>query len=59
MLWLLRRMGDEWGPLGVALVAADLSDPAVVMDRLRAELPPDPPEPTDPLRRPVPVDDIG
>src|SRR5690625_4894707 len=25
LLWLLRRAGDEWGPLGVAKVAASLA----------------------------------
>jgi hypothetical protein len=27
LLWLLRKAGDEWGPLGVALTAADLLPP--------------------------------
>lgn len=31
---LLRTAGDEWGPLGVALVAAQLTDPAAVVARL-------------------------
>ncbi len=58
LLWLLRRAGDEWGPLGVALTAAHLSDPAVVVSKLRHlyDLPSDS---VDPLRRPVPVDDLG
>lgn len=31
---ILRLCGDEWGPLGVALCAAQLSDPRVVQERL-------------------------
>lgn len=34
LLWVLRRAGDEWGPLGVALTAALLSDPNVVVQNL-------------------------
>jgi hypothetical protein len=26
LLWVLRKAGDEWGPLGVALTAAELLD---------------------------------
>lgn len=31
---MLQGMGDKWGPLGVALAAAQLTDPDVVADRL-------------------------
>jgi len=34
LLWLLRRAGDEWGPLGVALTASLLSDPQAVARQL-------------------------
>lgn len=37
LLWLLRRAGEEWGALGVALAAARLTDPAVVVRRLTPE----------------------
>lgn len=36
LLWLLRTAGREWGPLGVALAAARMSDPAVVRRALKA-----------------------
>lgn len=38
LLELLRAAGDEWGPLGVALAAAHLTDPAVVVWQLRRDL---------------------
>ncbi len=34
LLWLLRKAGEEWGALGVALVAASLTDVAVLRRRL-------------------------
>lgn len=38
LLEVLRRAGDEWGPLGVALVAARLADPRAVVRELSAQL---------------------
>lgn len=35
----LRRAGDEWGPLGVALAAAQLTDPQALVARLSGERP--------------------
>lgn len=37
LLWLLRRAGDEWGPLGAALAAARMTEPRVLVDRLRED----------------------
>lgn len=34
LLWILRRAGEDWGPMGVALVAADLVGRQHVIDRL-------------------------
>jgi len=34
LLWLLRRAGESWGPLGVALVAARMTDPEVLIAHL-------------------------
>lgn len=34
LLWVLRRAGDDWGALGVAIVAARLSDPQAVVAHL-------------------------
>lgn len=45
---LLREAGREWGPLGVALTAAALTDPAALVDRLT--------RPRDP--NPVPIEDL-
>jgi hypothetical protein len=39
LLWLLRRLGDEYGPLGVALVAAQLTDPRVLIEYLSVNQP--------------------
>jgi len=33
----LRRLGDDYGPLGVALAAADLTDTRLLIERLTAE----------------------
>ena len=33
LLWLLRRAGDEWGPLGVALAAQRLVDAAAEREK--------------------------
>jgi hypothetical protein len=55
LLWLLRRAGEEWGPLGVALAAARLTDPAAVVSGLTVAptgLPE--PEPADVTARVVP-----
>ena len=37
LLWLLRKAGEEWGPLGVALAAARLTDPKVLIAALEAD----------------------
>lgn len=43
LLWLLRRAGDEWGPMGVALTAVSLTDERALLARLDAATPtPDP-----------------
>jgi hypothetical protein len=34
LMWLLRRAGDEWGPMGVALAAASLTDKDALIARL-------------------------
>lgn len=35
LAWTLRRLGEEYGPLGVALAAASFTDPRAVIDRLQ------------------------
>lgn len=41
----LRRLGDDYGPLGVALAAADLTDTRLLIQRLIAERSDDDPLP--------------
>jgi hypothetical protein len=50
----LRRLGDTYGPLGVAIAAATLTDPRVLV----ASIDPDAPEPEHPVpaEQPEPVD---
>ena len=36
LLTTLRTLGEEYGPLGVALVAAEFTDKEVLINRLRA-----------------------
>lgn len=36
LVWTLRRLGEEYGPLGVALAAASFTDPAVVIAHLES-----------------------
>lgn len=35
LITMLRALGDEYGPLGVALAAAQLSDPDAVVQHLQ------------------------
>jgi hypothetical protein len=52
----LRDLGDSYGPLGVALAAADLTDANVLITILSGEIPLDSPEPVEP---PSLADDIA
>jgi hypothetical protein len=53
----LRRLGDEYGPLGVAIVAATLTDPQVLVRQITDTRPRDPvPEPAEDVRVQVGAD---
>ena len=47
LLTSLRQLGDEYGPLGVALAAADMTDTRLLLQRLVAEQASQPEESTD------------
>lgn len=52
---LLDRAGDEWGPLGVALAAAERTDIAVLVRQLSESADQQPPSPTPPSPEAIPT----